>query len=113
MVTDQQVRRLIMLIKTEKTKEIAAAKAGMDAKTARKYLKSGKMPSKSKPKHVWRTREDPFNEVWEYIRGYLKTNPELEAKTLFGLRNRGTQYLFLFLLTPCPSFLEIYLKKSF
>ena len=30
MVTDQQVRRLIMLIKTEKTKEIAAAKAGMD-----------------------------------------------------------------------------------
>ena len=41
MVTDQQVRRLIMLIKTEKTKEIAASKAGMDRKTARKYLKSG------------------------------------------------------------------------
>lgn len=40
MITDQQVRRLGMLIKTEKTKEIAALKAGIDRKTARKYLKS-------------------------------------------------------------------------
>jgi len=88
MITDQQVRRLRMLIKTEKTKEIVASKAGMDRKTARKYLKSGKMPSDSKLDHAWRTREDPFNEVWEYIRGYLETNPELEAKTLFGLLQR-------------------------
>ena len=60
MITDQQVRRLRMLIKTEKTKEIAASKAGMDRKTARKYLKSGKMPSESKMDHAWRTREDHF-----------------------------------------------------
>jgi len=45
MITDQQIRRLRMLIKTEKTKEIAASKAGMDRKTARKYLKNGKMPN--------------------------------------------------------------------
>ena len=48
MVTDQQVRRLIMLSKTEKTKEIAASKTGMDRKTARKYLKRGKTPVKEK-----------------------------------------------------------------
>jgi len=88
MVTDQQVRRLKMLIKTEKTKEIAALKAGMDRKTARKYLKSDKMPSEGKIEHTWRTREDPFNEIWEYICGYLETNPKLEAKTLFGLLQR-------------------------
>lgn len=88
MITDQQVRRLMMLIKTEKTKEIAASKAGMDRKTARKYLKSGKMPSENKPERTWRTREDPFSEVWKYICEYLETSPELEAKTLFKLLQR-------------------------
>jgi hypothetical protein len=40
MVTDQQIRRLYKLSKTEKTEEIAAAKAGMDVKTARMYLRA-------------------------------------------------------------------------
>src|ERR1700709_2388369 len=40
MVTEQQIRRLYKLSKTEKTEEIAAAKAGMDVKTARKYLRA-------------------------------------------------------------------------
>ena len=40
MVTDQQIRRLYKLLKTESTQQIAAAKAGMDVKTARKYTKS-------------------------------------------------------------------------
>ena len=38
MVTDAQVRRLMKLIRTEKTLAVAAAKAGMDEKTARTYL---------------------------------------------------------------------------
>lgn len=38
MVTDQQIRRLYKLSNTEDTQEIAASKAGMDVKTARKYL---------------------------------------------------------------------------
>jgi beta-xylosidase len=41
MVTDSQVRRLIRLSKIEQDQETAAAKAGMDAKTARKYLRTG------------------------------------------------------------------------
>jgi hypothetical protein len=36
MVTDQQVRRLFKLVQTQKSFGIAAAKAGMDEKTARK-----------------------------------------------------------------------------
>ena len=56
MVTDAQVRRLKRLSKTEETQELAAAKAGMDVKTARKYLGTGKLPSESKPERAWRTR---------------------------------------------------------
>jgi hypothetical protein len=41
MVTDQQVRRLFKLVQTEKNFGIAAIKAGMDEKTARKYRKLG------------------------------------------------------------------------
>jgi len=83
MVTDQQVRRLFKLMSSEHTLATAAAKAGMDEKTARKYRRRGKLPSEVKKPHDWRTRSDAFNDVWEELRGLLDTNPGLEAKTLF------------------------------
>lgn len=83
MVTDQQVRRLWVLINSEKTQAIAAAKAGMDAKTARKYITSGKLPSQCKVEHNWRTREDPFKNAWLEVKDMISTNPGLEAKTVF------------------------------
>jgi len=61
----------------------SAAKADMDEKTARKYRDLNKLPSEIKADHTWRTREDPFDEVWEGVKGKLKINPGLEAKTLF------------------------------
>ncbi len=79
MVTDQQVRRLFMLIHQEPTLATAAAKAGMDEKTARKYRRLGKLPSEVKVEHTWRTREDPFAEVWHEVRRKLKINPGLQA----------------------------------
>ena len=88
MVTDQQVRRLTMLIKTQKTKATAAAKAGMDEKTARKYLKKGKLPIQCRKEHTWRTRPDPFEQEWEAIKEKLTVNPGLEAKTLFDAVQR-------------------------
>lgn len=69
--------------KTEKNFGIAAMKAGMDEKTARKYLRSGKLPSDLKQEHTWRTRKDPFEDVWEGMKSMLEINPGLEAKTLF------------------------------
>lgn len=83
MIGDRQVRRLMKLIQTEESMAIAAAKAGMDEKTARKYRDLGKLPSEVAKKHAWRTREDPFDEVWEEIRGLLGNEPGLQAKTLF------------------------------
>ena len=63
MVTDKQVRRLFALGKVETNLETAAAKAGMDAKTARKYRRLGRVPSELTPGSRWRTREDCFQEV--------------------------------------------------
>jgi len=82
MVTDQQVRRLRM------TKAIAAAKAGMDEKTARKYLKNNQLPSQERKEHTWCTRPDPFEQEWEAIKENLTVNPGLEAKTLFEALQR-------------------------
>jgi hypothetical protein len=88
MVTDQQVRILMSALKSEKTQAVAAAKAGMDEKTARKYLRSGKLPSDMKVEHTWRTREDPFADVWPELKEKLEINAGLEAKTLFDYLQR-------------------------
>ena len=74
--------------KTEKSQEVAAAKAGMDTKTARRYLEEGGLPSEMKADRSWRTRADPFDRVWEKIRRQIEANPGLEAKTLFEALQR-------------------------
>jgi len=88
MVTDQQVRLLLKLMHTEPTLATAAAKAGMNEKTARKYRRLGKMPTEVKPSHDWLTREDVFADVWPEIEQMLEISPGLEAKTLFGYLKR-------------------------
>ena len=68
---------------TEKSQEIAASKAGMDPKTARKYLGLNRLPSEVGKERHWRTRGDPFSGVWDQVRQQIEENPGLEAKTLF------------------------------
>ncbi len=87
-MTDKQVRRLFALGKVETNLETAAAKAGMDAKTARKYRRLGRVPSELTPGPRWRTREDCFQEVWEEVQSLLEVNPGLEAKTIFEYLQR-------------------------
>ena len=94
MVTDNQVRRLMRLVQTEKTKALASAKAGMDPKTGRKYLRSGRLPSQLRKEHTWRTRKDPFEGVWEEVKSFLKEEAGFEAKTIFEWLQR--EYLGLF-----------------
>lgn len=62
----------------------AALKAGMDEKTARKYRRTGRLPSQMRKPRMWRTRGDPFEEVWEEIREKLEANAGFEATTLFA-----------------------------
>ena len=82
MVSDRQVKRLWRLT-GKLSLEAAAAKSGMDSKTARKYLRDRRLPSEMGPKHTWRTRPDPFADTWEEIRQFLMAEPDLQAKTLF------------------------------
>jgi len=83
MVTDQQVRKLMKLIQSEQSLGLAAAKAGMDEKTAGKYRRLGRLPSQCQQAHTWMTRQDRLAEVWPEILGQLQLNPGLEAKTIF------------------------------
>jgi hypothetical protein len=76
------------LSKTETTQELAAAKAGMDVKTARRYLADGKLPIENQTERTWRTRPDSFERVWEDVRQQVDANPGLEAKTLFEALQR-------------------------
>lgn len=88
MVTDKQVRKLWVLLSTGETLGRAAWKTGMDEKTARKYRDLGKLPSEIAVDHHWRTRKDPFEEVWHEVHEHLELNPGLQAKALFGWLQR-------------------------
>ncbi len=83
MVSNWQARKLIMHRNKGLTIEVAAVKSGMSDKTARKYLRLRKTPSQCVKAHTWRTREDPFVDIWEEVKGYLETNAGFESKSLF------------------------------
>jgi hypothetical protein len=71
---------LFALINTEENQEIAASKAGMDPKTARKYRRDGRLPSEMPMAVHGRTRPDPFIEVWDDVQKLFEDNAGLEAK---------------------------------
>jgi len=83
MVTDKQVRRLFLESNKQKSKWLAASIAEMNEKTARKYLREGTLPSQLKKPRKYRTREDPFDSIWEDCEELMEVNPGLEAKQLF------------------------------
>ena len=64
------------------------AKAGMDPTTARRYLRLERLPSELKKDRSWRTRRDPFSEVWDAVQKQMEESPGLEAKTLFDSLQR-------------------------
>src|ERR1700737_1082783 len=66
----------------------AAGKAGMRERTARKYAHSGATPSQAKAPHTWRTRPDPFGEVWPEIEVLLRQDAGLQAKTIWAELNQ-------------------------
>jgi hypothetical protein len=70
-----------------KRQEAAAAAAGMSVRTARTWQR-GPMPSASPRQRTWRTRGDPFGDVWdEVIVPLLRQDAgrKLEATTLLAL----------------------------
>jgi len=86
MVTDSQVRLLRRKLMQGKRQIAAAAYADMSERTARNW-KDGPLPSATKAPRDWRTRPDPFGEVWESELVPLLVKDEeriLEARTLLA-----------------------------
>ena len=67
------------------TQEVAAARAGMNERTARRYEKAGKLPSQLKRPRTWRTRENPFEEDWPWVVEQLERDAALQVSSLFAL----------------------------
>jgi hypothetical protein len=85
MVTDRQVRLLRKKRMEKKTLEAAAMAADMSERTARKW-QHGALPSATKTPRTWRTRLDPFVDVWAAdVEPLLVGDKDgkLEAKTIF------------------------------
>ncbi len=88
MIKDAQVKGLFMSMSEGKPLYKSAQKAAMCENTARKYYRKQKFPIEIKPEHNWRTRPDPFSEVWNQVEKILSDNPRLEAKTAFAWLQR-------------------------
>ena len=87
MVTDAQVKRLRKKLMEAKTMEAAAMAAGMSERSARTW-KTGALPSQTKEARDWRTRPDPFAEVWtSEVVPLLEADEKgvLEAKTVIDI----------------------------
>ena len=83
LITDQQYQRLMKTYNQSGVLGHAAMKAGVDPKTARRYIRAGQGPRDMKPVHTWRTRADPIAAMWPTAQRWLEETPELEAKMLF------------------------------
>ena len=69
-------------LQTGETLATAAAKAGMDPKTAQKWRQSGQLPSEAKEPRDYRTRPDAFADVWSEVEELLERDAAIEAKTI-------------------------------
>lgn len=84
MITDGQVRKLLRDLDNGSSLSVAARRAGMDEKTARKYRELKALPSTQVPaQRTYRTRIDPFAAVWQEVQKRLEAESDLQAKTLF------------------------------
>jgi hypothetical protein len=86
MVTNAQVRLLRRKMMEKKTQEAAAAAASMSVRSARKWQR-GSLPSEQKSPRSWRTRIDPFADVWPEIERLLHADADgvLQATTIFDV----------------------------
>ena len=83
MLNHKQYRRLLKKHAQGKNMSLNALGAGVDRKTARKYIQAQKTPAELQKPHTWRTRSDPLAIAWPKAAQMLADAPELEAKGLF------------------------------
>ncbi len=88
MVTDEQVRNVFRMVDSGMSQDKAALKVGMARRTARKYLSERRLPSELTQPRTYRTREDPFDQVWPDVEALLEADPALQSRTLFDWLQR-------------------------
>lgn len=88
MVSDKQVKELRIMVNNGKSVSVSAMKTGMSTSSAKKYLESPNPPSQMQQEHTWRTRKDPFEDVWPDVEEKLQLFSKLEAKTIFDYLQR-------------------------
>jgi len=83
----QDAEVLLMLRERAKgrTQEQAAAKAGMSVRTLRSYERRARLPSQLKQPRTYRSRPNPFADVWPWVTAQLERDPALQGQTLFRL----------------------------
>ena len=84
MISDGQVKELRRLLFRGKSLAFSARMTEMSDKTARDYRDDDRLPSQRKTPRDYRTRPDPFVEVWPEVQQRLQDEPRLKAHTLFG-----------------------------
>src|SRR6266566_5196142 len=85
MKKDTEVKLLMQERRKGTPQRLAAARAGMGERTARKYEQAGELPSQLKRPHTWATRDNPFEQDWPWVVAQLERDPALQGSTLFAL----------------------------
>jgi hypothetical protein len=83
MISPQQYRKLMKHYRLKNNISQSASKAGVDQKTASKYVNGAPGPDEERRARHWRTHQDIFGEVWLGIEETLFREPHLQAKVLF------------------------------
>ncbi len=84
-ITNQQKRRYMAERNQGQSQIVSAAKAGFSERTGRALEKGQCQTSKGSPRS-WRTRHDPFSEVWNKdCLPFLERNPDCQALTLLEI----------------------------
>ena len=83
MVTEGQAKKLRRLLDARKSISQAARMTGMDRKTASKYRDNPFLPTAARKSRVYRTRTDPFCDVWPQVEQKLNAEPKLKPYALF------------------------------
>lgn len=85
MKKDGEIKLLLDERNKGASQKLAAARAGVSERTARKYEQAGKLPSQMKKPRMHRTRDDPFVGDWPWVEAQIRADPALQSKTLFAL----------------------------
>ena len=86
-ITDQQYRLYMTHRQNGLSQSTAAAKAGFSEKTARRLRKAGMQPSARRRRHTYRSREDPFTDVWESELGISKAGSSTRRRPTANWRS--------------------------